>query len=89
MSTALKVERLGKNAGVIVNEHEQNARAAAAAAAASESSTSSSVPAPVPQSVPPPAVNMTEALKTATRILMLQDPLRSSRKNLKCEYATD
>lgn len=26
MSTALKVERLGKNAGVIVNEHEQNAR---------------------------------------------------------------
>uniref|UniRef100_F1L5L4 Splicing factor 45 n=1 Tax=Ascaris suum TaxID=6253 RepID=F1L5L4_ASCSU len=76
MSTALKVERLGKNAGVIVNEHEQNARAAAAAAAAaaaSESSTSSSVPAPVPQSVPPPAVNMTEALKTATRILMLQN----------------
>uniref|UniRef100_A0A915B5W0 Splicing factor 45 n=1 Tax=Parascaris univalens TaxID=6257 RepID=A0A915B5W0_PARUN len=72
MSTALKVERLGKNAGVIVNEHEQNARAAAAAAV-SESSTSTSVPSPVPQSVPPPAVNMTEALKRATRILMLQN----------------
>lgn len=26
MSTALKVERLGKNSGVIVNEHEINAR---------------------------------------------------------------
>ena len=26
MSTALKVERLGKNAGVIVNEHEQGLR---------------------------------------------------------------
>ncbi|VDN03695.1 unnamed protein product [Thelazia callipaeda] len=26
MSTALKVERLGKNSGVIVNEHEQGSR---------------------------------------------------------------
>ncbi|VDM44576.1 unnamed protein product [Toxocara canis] len=76
MSTALKVERLGKNAGVIVNEHEQNIRAAAAAAAAagSEPSPPSSVPAPAPPSSGhPPAINMTEALKKATRILMLQN----------------
>lgn len=66
MSTALKVERLGKNSGVIVNEHEQNLRG-------SESPVPPSVPVsvPVPTAVPP--VNTTEAIKNATRILLLQN----------------
>ncbi|VDK54055.1 unnamed protein product, partial [Anisakis simplex] len=86
MSTALKVERLGKNAGVIVNEHEQNLRAAAAAATISgvpspPEFVAPELPPPVgvphPVNAPPvthqPAANMTEALKNATRILMLQN----------------
>ncbi|VDN53615.1 unnamed protein product [Dracunculus medinensis] len=60
MSTALKVERLGKNSGVIVNEHEQLLRG-------SDSPPQIADPAPIP------AVNMAEALKQSTRILLLQN----------------
>ncbi|OZC07432.1 g-patch domain protein [Onchocerca flexuosa] len=63
MSTALKVERLGKNSGVIVNEHELSARAEA----------SVSPPLELPTVSATPAVNMTEALKQSSRILLLRN----------------
>uniref|UniRef100_A0A0N5AQ69 Splicing factor 45 n=1 Tax=Syphacia muris TaxID=451379 RepID=A0A0N5AQ69_9BILA len=64
MSTALKVERLGKNSGVIVNEHEQNLR---------DSPAQPVVSAPAQPPAAAPAVNTTEAIKNATRILLLQN----------------
>ncbi|KAM3725853.1 Splicing factor [Dirofilaria immitis] len=63
MSTALKVERLGKNSGVIVNEHEFSTRAEA----------SISPPVGLPTISATPAVNMTEALKQSSRILLLRN----------------
>uniref|UniRef100_A0A0R3S508 Splicing factor 45 n=1 Tax=Elaeophora elaphi TaxID=1147741 RepID=A0A0R3S508_9BILA len=62
MSTALKVERLGKNSGVIVNEHELSTRVEASAS-----------PPPLPAINVTPAVNMTEALKRSSRILLLRN----------------
>ncbi|EFO25312.1 G-patch domain-containing protein [Loa loa] len=62
MSTALKVERLGKNSGVIVNEHELNARAEASVS-----------PPPLSTINATPAANMTEALKQSSRILLLRN----------------
>lgn len=64
MSTALKVERLGKNAGVIVNEHELTAARG-----------EQSPPQQAVSSVPPPAptVDMNDALKNSSRILLLRN----------------
>ncbi|VDN28937.1 unnamed protein product [Gongylonema pulchrum] len=86
MSTALKVERLGKNSGVIVNEHELNAKgmrflllkcvtaeAAAAAAAASTGPAPSFLEVPAANPPPAPAEDVTEALKHSSRILMLRN----------------
>ncbi|MFH4977893.1 hypothetical protein AB6A40_004602 [Gnathostoma spinigerum] len=65
MSSALKVERMGKNSGMIVNEHEDNLKATSGV-----DSPPSSTPFIAPA---PPPVDMAEALKHATRILLLRN----------------